>query len=696
MPFVVRATFFRSWSFWVGVGFLVLAGWLWWQLYQLHQVAPLSMRLFEYDYGKITAQGLRSFYYSPAKELSAGTYELRVFYAIENQLPTVNDVATITSRNYYQPGQIFAQRQLALVGKQPGIYQESYRFQLTKPTADLEIELTTTFNNFAVRSVFLAAPQTQLAPPWQLLDWRLAVGSGVIAVLVGGTIWLMARLPSVRAVVVVLCCFALAARWWLPGHDRLTGDEPHYLAMTKNIVVNGSLDMEQAYQPAMMAEFVSEPVAPHAHRSVKDGVLYSHHSYFMGLALLPGYLLGGVKGAQLQVAVFAALGLVLTYLLSRRLGGSALAAAAIVTFLLISPYAFYAVAIYPEIFAAVLFLAAVYAGLYLRFRWQLLSCLGLGLAVLLNGKYLGPALVLGVMVALLSSWLAGKPLPTWVRQARVVGLLSVLILTILINFGFNWILYGEFGLFTYYSGGRGLDPYQLSLSKLDNYLISAFAQFFDSRAGLLVWLPAAIISLVGFLNGVVQPNRRLRVVNWALMLAVLSYQGLYFLSGSLGGEAPPLRPWVAVLPLLAVLASQAWASWRWQPLLILWLWPSLYLILGAIKYDAAVITVYTYWVNTLFYRIQPDSFNNFGLYLPLLTDETQLTPHTILAIGWVSLAILGLLIISLDFSQPCQQSLHWRRKIANWLAPHKKRRPVTSRSGNDRLSSATAARSKKV
>jgi hypothetical protein len=119
------------------------------------------------------------------------------------------------------------------------------------------------------------------------------------------------------AMVAVLALYAgLTA--WTANAQSLTGDEPHYLLATQQLVQHGDLDLADAYRAQRWREFYPSDLMrrsllglpaeldPHAVPG-RDGARRSVHQSALSVLLAPGYLVAGRAGAQATAVLIALL-----------------------------------------------------------------------------------------------------------------------------------------------------------------------------------------------------------------------------------------------------------------------------------------------------------------------------------------------------------------------------------------------------
>ena len=102
----------------------------------------------------------------------------------------------------------------------------------------------------------------------------------------------------------------------------ITGDEPFYLLTTQSLLADGDFDLTNQYETRSYVSFFDHP-DDLWRQSVPqpDGDLLSPHNPGLSFLVIPGFGLGGLKGAQVQLMVLGAATMALTFLLADRLTG---------------------------------------------------------------------------------------------------------------------------------------------------------------------------------------------------------------------------------------------------------------------------------------------------------------------------------------------------------------------------------------
>lgn len=86
-------------------------------------------------------------------------------------------------------------------------------------------------------------------------------------------------------------------RGWSFPPSPLTGDEPHYLLITKSLIQDGDINLRNNYQNKDYLEFYPGPLNVHAFPGKKGReYLYSQHFPGLSVLLLPFFILGEKMG----------------------------------------------------------------------------------------------------------------------------------------------------------------------------------------------------------------------------------------------------------------------------------------------------------------------------------------------------------------------------------------------------------------
>jgi len=325
----------------------------------------------------------------------------------------------------------------------------------------------------------------------------------------------------------------------VPGPAGPQGDEPHYLVMAQSLWSDGDLDLRDDFAGREYAGFFAGTLQPHTSPRSPAGRIYPVHAPGLPVLLLPAYALGGYPGARLWMSALAALTAVLVHRLVRDASvHPPAAAAAWAVFALTPPFAFYAVALYPEVPAAL----ATAAFLLLARRdpgWRAAILAGVIAAALpwLHPRLL-PLAALGLALTL------ARRCP---RGARVCAAAAFAGSVAALLFFFH-SLYGRASIAAAYGPGFSAD---VSPARAP---WGAAALLFDRQFGLLIVGPVFVLALAG---GAAlarwRPGDAMRaaLLGGATLLAGASFSMWW------GGACPPARFVVPALPALALALAPA-------------------------------------------------------------------------------------------------------------------------------------------
>ena len=273
----------------------------------------------------------------------------------------------------------------------------------------------------------------------------------------------------------------------------ITGDEPFYLLTTQSIIEDGDLDLRNQYAARSYESFFDHPDGLWKQSGpLSDGTLLSPHNPGLSVLVIPGFLLGGLAGAQVQLLLIAAAAMALAFLLADRLTGrptvSWLAALGVGT----GAVAFiHSTEIYPEFPAA---LALVVSLLVVTRRD------GPGP---LDAVWLAAALTamcwLGVKYAPLALLVAAY----FLARADTRGRVALVLLGGVSAGLFVWFHLATFGGLTPYSVGVVYYG-QSTMEILDNHVelrervYRLWGLFVDRRFGVGRWSPLLLAAIPGF------------------------------------------------------------------------------------------------------------------------------------------------------------------------------------------------------
>ena len=338
----------------------------------------------------------------------------------------------------------------------------------------------------------------------------------------------------------------------------ISGDEPFYLLTTQSLLQDGDLDIVNQYENRSYERFFDHPDGLWR-QSVPspDGRLLSPHNPGLSALLIPGFALGGLLGAQVQLLLMAAAAMTLAFLLASQLTNRRTFCWAVSLTVGLSATAFiYSTEIYPEFPAALALLAC----LLLVTRQHSLSAMD-GFWVTVG---LSAVCWLGVKYAPLVLLVAGYFLYRANGQGR----------TVLLALGgasaavFIWFHLTTFDSLTPYNVNvvyAGLSSVELVDHHVafEDRVYRLWGLFVDQRFGIGRWAPLLLFAIPG-LTMLLLGNWRLRIVLGLIGIQLLMAT---FVAITMMGWWFPGRTLLTVLPLLTVplvlVAARAGPPLRW-------------------------------------------------------------------------------------------------------------------------------------
>jgi hypothetical protein len=356
----------------------------------------------------------------------------------------------------------------------------------------------------------------------------------------------------------------------------LTGDEPHYLIITKSLLVDGDIDLSNNYQSGDYLDFYPGKLDAHS-RPGKSGGQYSRHTPGLPLLLAPAYFLGE-KAARLasllgqgpsfsiktriffarsEICLLASLlGLTFFWLIQNIFKNRRLSLLAWLVFCFTGPMLFYSQLIYPEIPAALITLAIF--GQFIQSREDrrlafFLAGLGIGFLPWLGVKYVVLAAA-AFLIVFLSSFAA------WRRKlSKIIFFLVPLAVSGLAFLAYFWILYGNLSPISLYRGTSLSRPgmrAHLFHYRAAEFLRCGLGYLLDQRIGIIPYAPIYLIIVAGI---IVISKTNKREAWWGLFLFAVYW---VFCSSAYywGGYCPPGRTLLPVLWVLALFMAAALRS----------------------------------------------------------------------------------------------------------------------------------------
>ena len=352
-----------------------------------------------------------------------------------------------------------------------------------------------------------------------------------------------------------------------------TGDEPHYLLITKSIIKDGDINLANNYGDKDYLDFYPGKLKTHAHPGKKgNDYLYSQHFPALPVLLVPAYIIGEkmsrlsaqraedpqfkrqviVFFSRLPLCFFMALfGLVFFLLVFDITRRKALSIFVWGIFGFTTPILFYSQLIYPEIPVA-LITVFVFRNLISRKDGNISSFFltGAGIAVLpwFGIKYIALSTLLFVVltaVLLKSKNTSGK-------GKRIFLALTPLVISASLYLFYLWSLYGSISPLPVY---KGSSPDPVSKAGISAIMKTDFIEFLkrsagyllDQRVGIFVYSPVLILGIAGFFFLFKQKKKES-----LMLLAVFSAYGIFSAYYYWGGFCPPGRSLIPVLWILAL------------------------------------------------------------------------------------------------------------------------------------------------
>ena len=324
----------------------------------------------------------------------------------------------------------------------------------------------------------------------------------------------------------------------------ITGDEPYYLLTTQSLLADGNFDLRNQYDTKSYKSFFDHP-NDLWHQSVPrqgDGRLLSPHNPGLSFLVVPGFAIGGLTGAQIQLLLIAAASMALAFVLAAHLSGQRLVSWIVALVVGLTATAFiYSTEIYPEFPASL----TLVVSLLTVTRRQILGTVD----ALLLAAALTTMCWLGVKYAPLALLVSGY----FLLRADRVGRIALLIAGITSAVLFAWFHLNLFGSLTPYSVGvvhAGWSTTDILVGhiELSERYYRLWGLFIDRRFGIGRWAPLLLAAVPGIvLLGLGELPRRLIL---ALILAQLLIAT--FVAITMMGWWFPGRTLLTVLPLFVL------------------------------------------------------------------------------------------------------------------------------------------------
>lgn len=346
------------------------------------------------------------------------------------------------------------------------------------------------------------------------------------------------------------------------------GDEPHYLVITQSLLNDGDLDVGNNHEQRDYAAYFKDDLGGvHGFLRGRHGESYSIHSPGISVAVLPGFLLAGYRGAQATVLLLAGLAVFLMWQVAWRVTRDAASAwfawaviAGSTTFL------WNTFTVFPDGGA----MLAVAAGTLLLLevsteagRRPARLC---GLSTLVSGlPWLHTRfVVLTVSLVAAAAWMLvregpsayGGSRPTSAGRTRAIACVCAPMLVS----GALWIVH----FMILYGTPNPLAPYGDTSGPAGTHWYYApgglMGLVFDQEFGLLAYAPALSLAVIGAWRASHQPVRRAVAAACGVATAYLVIAATYWMWWA--GHSAPARIAAAVLPVAAAPLAIFWSRSR--------------------------------------------------------------------------------------------------------------------------------------
>ena len=324
----------------------------------------------------------------------------------------------------------------------------------------------------------------------------------------------------------------------------ITGDEPFYLLTTQSLLADGNFDLTNQYVTRSYKTFFdhSDDLWRQSLPKPDDGSLLSPHNPGLSILVIPGFSLGGLLGAQIQLLVLGAATMAMAFVLADRLTGRRVTSWMAALCVGLTATAFiYSTEVYPEFPAA---LALVLALLVVTRE----KSLGVAQALLLTAL-LSIMCWLGVKYAFLALPVAGY----YMLRAEGRGRLALLMTGIASAAFYAWFhleLYGgltPYGVNAIYAQRNTAEILGGHIEWGERYY-RLWGLFIDRRFGIGRWAPLLLVAVPGMaLLAAGRPALKL-----ALSLVLVQMLVATFVAITMMGWWFPGRTMLTVLPLFVL------------------------------------------------------------------------------------------------------------------------------------------------
>lgn len=407
----------------------------------------------------------------------------------------------------------------------------------------------------AVPALLSTLPWWPVPLPTVALIWTGPMAWLPIIVALGaafGTGWLgrvgqrlRAHEPRRASALVAVLTFVLGSLTLWSLNPRLPGgDEPHYLVITQSLWLDGDLRIENNHTQRDYAAYFNGELRPDYINRGQDREIYSIHAPGVSALVLPGYVLFGLRGAQLTMLLCLVMTAVLVWRLSWRATGDGAASwFAWASVMGATTTMVIGVMVFPETPAAV----GVAAGVWLLVGLAKDHTTVSTRQVVAVSAALAALPWLHTRFAILAAGL-GLAIVFALPLKRLLTFLAIPVLSAAGWFLSFWLIYGTVDPRAPYRGAESIREW------IWGAVVGLFA---DQQFGLLVFAPVLVAAGVGAWRATSRPLRlvcgAIAVILVGYTVAVASYHMWWA-----GLPGLPARFLTATLPLLALPLAIGW------------------------------------------------------------------------------------------------------------------------------------------
>lgn len=435
----------------------------------------------------------------------------------------------------------------------------------------------------------------------------------------------------------------------------ITGDEPHYLINTRNLLLNRTLSLKNAYAYDFIKSIYKGKTSPHVSYSEYRADYFASHQYLLSLILTMPYFFAEVTGAKIFMAIIAGL---TTFLLFKNLGFIGLdfkwRFMLALLFLIASPTAFFSYAIYPEILAAFILMLTFYVFYNQKPHLVILASILLGQLPNLGIKYLPVSLV---SIFLFFAFNRKKTTKIYIA---IFYLLSFMTFPISLK-----LLYNSFHPYSFYFGDNIKAVSSLRIKKPAILITNFLSHFLDVESGIFVLVPMIILAILGFYTNLkeilINLKDSFKFKNCMLVCLPICHIGTYAFFNSRGGACPRGRPLIAVLPIFFLLVGNALRLIKNKIIILFLATFSVYNIAG-IFYTNTVIP--NPKLTNSFYTSTGDLFINLSIFLPKLEKQSIINTEDLAQLFFfVNFCLLVLIMATTNFKKKIKKVTEYIKSI---------------------------------